>query len=85
MKNMKSNILISLILLFFISCKEKKVRPMELANQILKKYEGYQSLSYDINYKSKYYLFRLLQIFQIIKNLFILKKQLLKLLGGRRK
>ena len=28
---------------------------MELANQILKKYEGYQSLSYDIEYKIKYF------------------------------
>ena len=55
MKIMKSNILIPLILLFFISCKEKKVRPMELANQILKKYEGHQSLSYDIDYKIKYF------------------------------
>jgi len=55
MKNMKSNIFIPVILLFFISCKEKKVQPMELANQILKKYEGYQSLSYDIEYKIKYF------------------------------
>jgi len=52
---MRSNIFIPVILLFFISCKEKKVQPMELANQILKKYEGYQSLSYDIEYKIKYF------------------------------
>lgn len=51
---MKSIIPIFLTILSIVSCKEKNVTSFDLANQIVKKYENKNSLSYDINYRVKY-------------------------------
>jgi len=55
LKNIISNIIIYLIVISFISCKEKEIIPLELANQIVMKYEGHQSMSYEIDYRIKYF------------------------------
>jgi len=52
---MKSIILIFLAILVIISCTEEGVKPLGLANQIVKKYESQKSLSYDINYRIKFF------------------------------
>lgn len=51
---MKSIIPLLLTVLIITSCTDEKVKPLDLANQIVKKYESKKSLSYDINYKIKY-------------------------------
>ena len=42
-------------ILIMTSCSEEKVKPLDLANQIVNKYESKKSLSYDINYRIKFY------------------------------
>ena len=48
---MKSTILTSLVILFCISCKKREIEPLDLAHKIQEKYEGSQSLSYEIDYR----------------------------------
>lgn len=52
---MKTKILFLLTFLILICCKEKELTPLVLANQIVNKYENQKSLSYEIDYKIKYF------------------------------
>lgn len=52
---MKSIIPLFLIILIITSCNEENVKPLDLANQIVAKFESKNSLSYDINYRIKFF------------------------------
>lgn len=53
---MKSiSICFSVLVLILLGCENKKITPLELANNIVKEYETKSSLSYDINYQIKYF------------------------------
>ncbi len=57
MKNQSLNLLaLSFItILLAMSCAEKQMTPLQLANKVLQEYEQKTSLSYDINYQIKFF------------------------------
>lgn len=52
---MKIQFLFLVIILTQFSCKEHKIVPLDLATKILNKYDKHESLTYDIDYKIKYF------------------------------
>ena len=49
-----SILLVSFLLIIFC-CNEKETSPIELAKTIIERYENHSSLSYNIDYKIKYF------------------------------
>ena len=47
--------LLLIVNLILTGCKEQVVTPVELANQFIKEYKQYSSVSYDIDYQIKYF------------------------------
>ncbi|MGB0884416.1 MAG: hypothetical protein ACPGTG_06815, partial [Flavobacteriales bacterium] len=48
-------LIISIFLILLVSCTKEDVKPLDLTQQIVKKYEAKTSLSYDIDYRIKYF------------------------------
>lgn len=52
---LKSNALLTCILVVSLCCAEAQVSPLSLASDFAQKYENQNSMSYDVNYKMKFF------------------------------